>query len=202
MEMDVETAWQAESDDVAVAIIKRPALFAEMLGSWLNDYIGCPCFKTDDSTDHCSCWHNLKTLHLVALLAKDQCKWITEFNRLMDNRDLSLGLIYQLDSESDELSHFCYIVDVILQMVSVESKLQPPVSDTREEPPEPDAREKLMREIIEQNPDLKMKGKGDSLMKRFRNACEKRKLAGIKEAAGLEMIRSIKGVQKRTRHTD
>ena len=71
-----------------------------------------------------------------------------------------------------------------------------------ERPSDDDSRLHLMRTIDERNPNLRMKGEPDSIMKRFRQECKEKGLPGISESEGLKLIREIRGLKKRRRRTD
>jgi hypothetical protein len=77
-------------------------------------------------------------------------------------------------------------------------RLQPgdPLAAESRNPPVDDSRWELMESIIRENPNLKRKGEPDSILKRFRKACEKNDLPGIAETKGLAMIREIMGTRK------
>lgn len=158
MNMDVETAWQADLSDVAAGMVQRHALLTDMLDNWLDDYLAlrlqlqCLELTLDDHFGVLPEYHK-KQLRLVrdkidkifgaAYLARPHCPMVDEFFSLLE--------YYKFDGDGAEAwlsglencltvpswdPALIKVIGMITERVKLESKLQP-LTDPDDNPPTP-----------------------------------------------------------------
>jgi hypothetical protein len=160
MDMDVETAWQADLSDVAAGMVQRHALLTEMLDNWLDDYLAlrlqlhCLEQTLDEHFGGVMPEYQRKQLRQVhdkidkifgaAYLARIHCPMVNEFFLLLEYHKFDGDDAAEWLSDPEKCltvpswhPALIKVIGMITERVKLESKLQPPV-DPKNYPPDPD----------------------------------------------------------------